>query len=87
MPHPSSRRSRLAGDEADHRLAELSLDEISGFFFGGDIDVPLYTSGIFGVILVLTMLFRPEGLIPSQRRKQEFHEGVHDQPLYDVTHE
>ncbi len=48
------------------------------------IDVPLYSSGIFGVILVLTMLFRPEGLIPSSRRKAEFHEGVHDEPLYDV---
>jgi branched-chain amino acid transport system permease protein len=55
--------------------------------FRKQIDVPLYTSGIFGVILVLTMLFRPEGLIPSERRKQEFREGVHDQPLYDVTHE
>jgi branched-chain amino acid transport system permease protein len=52
-----------------------------------NFDVPLYTSGIFGVILVLTMLFRPEGLIPSERRKHEFHEGVQDQPLYDVTHE
>jgi branched-chain amino acid transport system permease protein len=52
--------------------------------FGGAIDVPLYSSGIFGVILVLVMLFRPEGLIPSSRRKAEFHEGVHDEPLYDV---
>jgi len=32
------------------------------------------------------MLFRPEGLIPSQRRKAELHEGVHDTPLYDVEH-
>ena len=48
--------------------------------------MPLYTFGIFGVILVLTMLFRPEGLIPSQRRKAEFHEGVHDESLYDVEH-
>jgi branched-chain amino acid transport system permease protein len=51
------------------------------------IDVPLYQFGIFGVILVLVMLFKPEGLIPSARRKAEFEEGVHDQPLYDVTHE
>ena len=48
------------------------------------IDIPLYSSGIFGLILVLMMLFRPEGLIPSSRRKAEFHEGVHDEPLYDV---
>ena len=51
------------------------------------LDVPLYEFGIFGLILVVVMLFRPEGLIPSERRKAEFHEGVHDQPLYDVVHE
>ena len=33
------------------------------------------------------MLFRPEGLIPSTRRKAEFEVGVHDQPLYDLEHE
>jgi hypothetical protein len=33
------------------------------------------------------MLFRPEGLIPSQRRAMELHEGVHDEPLYDVVTE
>ena len=47
------------------------------------IDVPKYEFGIFGLILVITMLFRPEGLIPSQRRAAELHEGVHDEPLYD----
>ncbi|HET9323766.1 MAG TPA: branched-chain amino acid ABC transporter permease [Gaiellaceae bacterium] len=47
------------------------------------IDVPLYQFGIFGLILVLTMLFRPEGLIPSARRKAEFHEGVQEDYLYD----
>ena len=53
--------------------------------FGTNIDVPLYQFGIFGVILVLVMLFKPEGLIPSARRKAEFEEGVHDEPLYDVS--
>jgi branched-chain amino acid transport system permease protein len=50
------------------------------------IDVPLYEFGIFGVILLIVMLFRPAGLIPSSRRKAEFKEGVHDEPLYDTTH-
>jgi branched-chain amino acid transport system permease protein len=54
---------------------------------GLHIEVPKYEFGIFGVILLIVMLFRPEGLIPSQRRKAELHEGVHDEPLYDVTHE
>ena len=48
------------------------------------LDVPLYEFGIFGAILVICMLFRPEGLIPSTRRAAELHEGVHDEPLYDV---
>jgi len=49
------------------------------------IDVPKYEFGIFGIILLVVMLFRPEGLIPSTRRAAEFHEGVSDEPLYDVT--
>ena len=53
--------------------------------FGTNIDVPLYQFGIFGAILVLVMLFKPEGLIPSARRKAEFHEGVSDEPFYDVS--
>ena len=52
--------------------------------FGTNIDVPLYQYGIFGAILVLVMLFRPTGLIPSARRKAEFEIGVADEPLYDV---
>ena len=52
--------------------------------FDEPIDVPLYQFGIFGVILVLVMLFRPEGLIPSARRKAEFQETLHDEPLVDV---
>jgi branched-chain amino acid transport system permease protein len=53
--------------------------------FGTHLDVPLYEFGIFGAILVVVMLFRPEGLIPSSRVAEEFHEGVHDEPLYDVV--
>jgi branched-chain amino acid transport system permease protein len=51
------------------------------------IDVPLYASGIYGLIILLVMLFRPEGLIPSRRIAAEMHEDVqHDQYLYDVQH-
>jgi branched-chain amino acid transport system permease protein len=55
--------------------------------FGTHLDVPLYEFGIFGVILLVTMLFRPEGLIPSSRVAAEMHEGVHDEPLYDAITE
>jgi branched-chain amino acid transport system permease protein len=50
------------------------------------IDVQLYSAGIYGAIILVVMLFRPEGLIPSRRRAAEFHEGVHDDPLYDTEH-
>jgi len=52
--------------------------------FHSNIQVPNYEFGIYGVIIVLVMLFRPEGLIPSSRNAAELHEGVHDEPLYDV---
>jgi branched-chain amino acid transport system permease protein len=44
---------------------------------------------IYGVILVMMMLFRPEGLIPSRQRKAELHAAEadttvasHEQELY-----
>jgi len=54
---------------------------------GNGLDVPLFASGIYGAIILIVMLFRPEGMIPSRRRAAELHEGVqHDEPLYDSTH-
>jgi branched-chain amino acid transport system permease protein len=50
-------------------------------------DVPKYNFGIYGLIIVLVMLFRPTGLIPERRHKREMEEGVHDTPFYDVQHE
>ena len=52
------------------------------------IDVPKYSFGIYGVIIVLMMLFRPTGLIPERRRKREIDEATHggplDEPLYEM---
>jgi branched-chain amino acid transport system permease protein len=50
---------------------------------GLSIEVPKYQFGIYGVIIVLMMLFRPQGLIPERRRKRELEEGVQDHSLYD----
>jgi branched-chain amino acid transport system permease protein len=53
--------------------------------FGTNFEVAKYSFGIYGVILLVVMLWRPEGLIPSSRRKAEFHtEEISDEPLYDV---
>jgi branched-chain amino acid transport system permease protein len=49
------------------------------------IDIAKYSFGIYGTIILIVMLFRPQGLIPSSRRQAEFEEGVHDEPLYDAT--
>jgi branched-chain amino acid transport system permease protein len=40
--------------------------------FGTSIEITKYESGLFGLLIVLMMLFRPQGLIPSARRKAEF---------------
>jgi branched-chain amino acid transport system permease protein len=52
----------------------------------GCFNAPLLATGIYGTILVLVMLFRPQGLIPEERRKLEFETGVHDEALMDVRH-
>ena len=54
--------------------------------FGTNFDVPKYTFLIFGIILLVVMLFRPQGLFPEARRKAELEQGVHDEPEYDVEH-
>ena len=50
----------------------------------GCLNAPLLQFGIYGTIIVLVMLFRPQGLIPEARRKFELETGVHDEPLMDV---
>jgi branched-chain amino acid transport system permease protein len=51
-----------------------------------EFEVAKYQFGIYGVIIVLMMLFRPTGLIPERRRKAEMEEGVHDESLYGTSH-
>jgi len=68
-------------------LDREGLSNVGAWFnshFHTNLNVPLYEFGIYGVIIVIVMLFRPEGLIPSQRRAAELHEGVHDEPLYEA---
>jgi branched-chain amino acid transport system permease protein len=50
-----------------------------------DFEVPKYQAGIYGLLIVLMMLFRPQGLIPERRRKRELEEGVHDESLYGTS--
>ena len=72
----------LAGlDKIGQRVNE-GLDAIG---VSSSIDIPKYKFLIFGVLLVVMMLFRPEGLIPSARRKAEFKEEGTEAVLYDTA--
>jgi branched-chain amino acid transport system permease protein len=49
-----------------------------------EFDPTKYQFGIYGLIIVIMMLFRPTGLIPERRHKIELEEGVHDTPFHDL---
>jgi branched-chain amino acid transport system permease protein len=51
--------------------------------FNSNLDPAKYNRLIFGVILVLMMLFRPEGLLPSARQKLMMHENDETDPALD----
>ena len=61
----------LAADPSNflHPIYTAIVHVIPGFTFGNVRNL------IFGVILVVIMIFRPEGLIPSARRRRELHHG------------
>jgi ABC-type branched-subunit amino acid transport system permease subunit len=42
----------------------------------GDINFTQFQFLLYGIALVLMMLFRPEGLFPERRRARELHEGI-----------
>ncbi|HLM08171.1 MAG TPA: hypothetical protein VK307_00575 [Thermoleophilaceae bacterium] len=48
---------------------------------GLDFDLTQLSFGIFGFLLVIMMVLRPEGLIPERRRKIELTEGLGDTEL------
>ncbi|GAC1443491.1 MAG: ABC transporter ATP-binding protein [Vulcanimicrobiaceae bacterium] len=55
-----------------------NLAHAAGF---ANVDFTNYRFMLYGIILVLMMLFRPEGLIPSRQRKAEFREAMADPKL------
>ena len=52
--------------------------------FGLDFDVTAISFGIFGFLLLVMMVLRPEGFIPNRRRKLELHEDALDEALIEV---
>jgi branched-chain amino acid transport system permease protein len=81
----------IAGSLILSALERFVLPQGTNFLHGLHINVDLTNSRflIYGVILVMMMLFRPEGLIPSSQRKAELHAAdadptaaAHEQSLY-----
>src|SRR6478672_2775226 len=54
-------------------IPDVLNDKAQSWF---NFDLTQLSFSIFGFILVLVMLIRPEGLIPEKRRKMELREGV-----------
>jgi branched-chain amino acid transport system permease protein len=55
--------------------------------FGLDFDVTSINFGIFGFFLLVMMVLRPEGFLPSSRRRLELHEAELDEPGDDKLYE
>ena len=52
---------------------------------GLDFDLTQLGFGIFGFLLVIMMILRPQGLIPEKRRQMELTEGIGgDEALVEV---
>jgi branched-chain amino acid transport system permease protein len=52
---------------------------------GLNFDLTQLSFGIFGFLIVLVMVLRPEGIFPERRRKLELSEGIGgDETLYEV---
>jgi branched-chain amino acid transport system permease protein len=62
------------------------LDEFQDFtFLGTQFTTAEMKFGIFGFMLVLLMVSRPQGLLPERRRKMELTEGAQtDESLYEA---
>jgi branched-chain amino acid transport system permease protein len=67
----------IVGSLVISSLDRFILPQLTNFMHGFGISIDLTNSRFqnYGVILVLTMLFRPEGLIPSRQRKAELRAG------------
>jgi branched-chain amino acid transport system permease protein len=68
----------------NNRLIPDVLNSVPGKL-GLDFNLSDLGFGIFGFLLVIVMVLRPEGLLPERRRKLELTEGIGtDDALYEV---
>jgi branched-chain amino acid transport system permease protein len=60
--------------------AVLREAQDAGFPIPATFDPTQYQRLLFGLLLILMMIFRPEGILPDERRSEELHEDVPDLP-------
>ncbi len=48
------------------------------------LEVAKYERFVFGILLVLMMIFRPAGILPASRRKLEIQESLGEEPPLDI---
>ena len=67
----------IVGSLVISSLDRFILPQLTNFMHGFGVQIDLTNSRflIYGIILVMTMLFRPEGLIPSRQRRSELRAG------------
>jgi branched-chain amino acid transport system permease protein len=73
---------QMAADFANS-IGAPGLNSPNGEFPGLAGEVQRLKFLIFGLILVLTMLLRPQGLIPSRQRAEELQKGVHEDTVIE----
>jgi branched-chain amino acid transport system permease protein len=66
----------IVGAVALSMINRFVLPELNGLpeAFGLDFDITAISFGIFGFLLLVMMVLRPEGLLPNSRRRLELHE-------------
>jgi branched-chain amino acid transport system permease protein len=74
----------IVGAIALSMMNRFGLPELNSLSGPLGFDVTSISFGIFGFFLLITMVLRPEGLIPESRRKLELHESELEGP--DVSH-
>ncbi len=69
----------------DKYLIPQVLDGVPGKL-GINFDVSEISAGIYGFLLVIMMVLRPEGLLPERRRKIELTAGIEDLSVDEDSH-
>jgi branched-chain amino acid transport system permease protein len=71
--------TRLIPDVLSQGFVDDTLKDL-----GLEFDFTQVTFGVFGFILVLMMVLRPEGLLPERRHRLELSEGVTDESVFEA---